>query len=410
MSAKVFSTKQSSFLVLLPLLMLSACATLPRNPVPLDGVYSAEVPGMPGIRAWGGEYSPEFQRDAAESIRQEQAAGLAEPGAIQQYAALALSGGGADGAFGAGFLSGWSAAGTRPEFKLVTGISTGALIAPFAFLGSSYNAELKEVFTTTSTAQILDLNSLFSILFRSEAFGDSKPLRDLVAEHIDEKMLRAVADRHNQGYRLYIGTTNMDAQRLSVWNMGLIANYGTPQALDLFRKIMVASASIPAAFPPVMIEVEFDGQRYDEMHTDGGTITQVFFYAGVIDLRAAGELVGANESNVGDLYVIRNGHLMPEVQQTERKLAEISDRALSTMIKAAAVNNLFRIHAFAQRDDLDFHYIDIPDSHVSESSEPFDRAEMNRLFDIGYELGLSGDAWQDDLQLDQLTDTSTRPD
>jgi len=386
------------------MLMLSACATLPRNPVPIDGVYAAEVPGMPGIRAWGGEFSPEFQLDAAESIRQEQAAGLAEPGAMQQYAVLALSGGGPDGAFGAGFLSGWSAAGTRPEFKLVTGISTGALIAPFAFLGSGYDAELKEVYTTTSTAQILDFNSIFGILFRSEAFADSKPLRDLVAGHVDENMLRAIADRHNQGYRLYIGTTNMDAQRLSVWNMGVIANYGTPQALDLFRKIMVASASIPAAFPPVMIEVEFDGQRYDEMHTDGGTITQVFFYAGVIDLRAAGALAGANELNVGDLYVIRNGQLDPEVQLTERKLADITDRALSTMIKAAAVNNLFRIYAFAQRDNLGFHYVDIPDSHVSESSEPFDRAEMNRLFTLGYELGLAGDAWLDELRVGQSFD------
>jgi len=396
--------EQSRIFALLPVLMLSACATLPRNPVPIDGIYSAEVPGMPGIRAWGGEFSPEFQRDAVESLRQEQAAGLAEPGAIQQYAVLALSGGGADGAFGAGFLNGWSAAGTRPGFKLVTGISTGALIAPFAFLGSDYDAELKEVYTTTSTAEILDLNSIFGILFRSEAFADSKPLRDLVAKHIDEKMLRAVADRHNEGYRLYIGTTNMDAQRLSVWNMGVIANYGTPQALDLFQKIMVASASIPAAFPPVMIEVEFDGQRYDEMHTDGGTITQVFFYAGVIELRAAGELAGANASNVGDLYVIRNGHLNPEVQLTERKLAEISDRALSTMIKAAAVNNLFRIYAFAQRDNLGFHYVDIPESHVSASTEPFDRAEMNRLFEIGYELGLSGEPWQSELRAGQLFD------
>jgi len=406
MSAKVLSRKQSSLLALLPLLILSACATLPRNPVPIDGVYAATVPGMPGIRAWGGKFSPEFQRDAVESLRQEQAAGLVGgPGTLRQYAILALSGGGADGAFGAGFLTGWSDAGTRPAFKLVTGISTGALIAPFAFLGDDYDEELEEVFTTTSTRKILNFNSIFSILFRSEAFADSKPLQDLVAEHIDEKILRAVADRHNQGHRLYIGTTNMDAQRLSVWNMGMIANFGTPQALELFRKIMVASASIPIALPPVMIEVEFNGRRYDEMHTDGGTITQVFFYAGVIDLRAAGELAGANASNVGDLYVIRNGQLTPGVEQTERKLADISDRALYTMIKAAAVNNLFRIHAFARRDNVGFHYVDIPDSHVSESSEPFDQAEMNRLFSVGYKLGLSGDAWQDDPVAGQLPDT-----
>jgi hypothetical protein len=370
---------------------------LPRTPVPLDEIYAAAVPDMPGIRAWGGQPSPEFQRDLVESVRQERAAEDARPdGGVDKYAALALSGGGSDGAFGAGFLNGWSAARTRPDFKLVTGISTGALTAPFAFLGSDYDAELKQVYTTITTENILDINSIFGILFQSEAFAKSTPLQNLVAEHVDMELLQAIADRHNQGYRLYIGTTNMDAQRLSVWNMGLIANYGTPQALDLFHQIMVASASIPGAFPPVMIEVELNDRRYDEMHTDGGTVTQVFFYAGVVDLRAAAaELPGMAAPNVGDLYVIRNGQLGPESEQIERKLAEISGRAVSTMIKTAAFNNLYRIYAFAQRDNIRFHYVDIPDDYISQSQELFDQAEMNRLFEIGYELGLSDKAWHD---------------
>lgn len=379
------------------LLLLSACATLPRNPVPIEDIYAATVPGMPGIRAWGGELSPEFQRDMVESVRQEQVIAAARQArGVDQYAALALSGGGSDGAFGAGFLNGWSAAGTRADFKLVTGISTGALTAPFAFLGSDYDAELKEVYTTISTGNILDINSIFGILFQSEAFAQSTPLQNLVAEHIDTELLQAVAARHNQGYRLYIGTTNMDAQRLSVWNMGLIANYGTPQALDLFRKVMVASASIPGAFPPVMIEVEVNDRRYDEMHTDGGTVTQVFFHAGVVDLpAAAAELSDMAASKVGDVYVIRNGQLGPESEKIERKLAVISGRAVSTMIKTAAMNNLYRIYAFTQRDNIRFHYVDIPDDYVSQSGELFDQAEMNRLFEIGYELGLSDNAWHD---------------
>jgi len=380
---------RSSLLALFALLMLPACATLPREPVPIEGIYSAVIPGMPGIRAWGGEFSPEFQRDLVESIRQERAAGLAgESGGSTEYAVLALSGGGSDGAFGAGFLNGWSSAGTRPDFKLVTGISTGALIAPFAFLGSNFDSELKEVFTTTSTEDILRVNNIFKILFRSEALASSEPLENVVAQHIDQELLQAVADRHDRGYRLYIGTTNMDAQRLSVWNMGLIATYSTAEALDLFRKIMVASASIPIAFPPVMIEVELNGRRYDEMHTDGGTVTQVFFNAGIIDLQSAAK------SELGDLYVIRNGQLNSEAGQIERKLAEITDRAISTMIKTAAMNNLYRIYAFTRRDNVSFHYVDIPDSYVSQSEEVFDRAEMNRLFEIGYQLGSAGDGWQ----------------
>jgi hypothetical protein len=185
-------------LALLSLLLLSACATLPRTPVPLDEIYAAAVPDMPGIRAWGGQPSPEFQRDLVESVRQERAAEDARPdGGVDKYAALALSGGGSDGAFGAGFLNGWSAARTRPDFKLVTGISTGALTAPFAFLGSDYDAELKQVYTTITTENILDINSIFGILFQSEAFAKSTPLQNLVAEHVDMELLQA-HDEHGR--------------------------------------------------------------------------------------------------------------------------------------------------------------------------------------------------------------------
>ncbi len=352
---------------------------------------------MPDVRAWGGAHSSEFQRDIVESTRQEEAAGAAYATGetLRQYDALAISGGGASGAFGAGFLNGWSAAGTRPKFKIVTGISTGALIAPFAFLGSDYDEELRQLYTTMSTKNIIDINNVFTILFRSESFANSDPLQRLVAEHIDEEMLQVIADRHHAGYRLYIGTTNMDAQRLSVWNMGRIATYGTEQALELFREILVASASIPAAMPPVMIEVEVDGRRYDEMHTDGGTTTQVFFYAGTIDLDEA-----AREANISmstnSIYVIRNGRLGPEFDAIDRKLPAISNRALSTMIKTAALNNLFRIYAFALRDDIEFHYVSIPESHTSEASEMFDNEEMKRLYQLGYELALSEDPWVDE--------------
>jgi predicted acylesterase/phospholipase RssA len=386
-----------SLVVAILLLLVSACATLPRDPVPLDDTFAAEVPGMPDVRAWGGEISPAFQADIVESVSQEAAAGITDASSeVSEHAALAISGGGSDGAFGAGFLNGWSAAGDRPDFKLVTGISTGALIAPFAFLGSDYDEELKEVYTTINTESILDRLSVFSILFRSESLAKTDPLKGLVAEHMDADLLRAIADRHNLGYRLYIGTTNMDAQRLSVWNMGAIANYGTPEALQLFRDVMVASASIPVAFPPVMIEVEVDENRFDEMHTDGGTVTQVFFYSGVVDLKAAAREVGISSFGNSALYIIRNGHLSAELRQVERKLSDISERSVSTMIKSAAGNNLYRIYAFTRREGVAFRYVDIPDEFVSEATELFDQDEMKRLYDVGYQLGRSGDGWRDE--------------
>ena len=184
-----------------------------------------------------------------------------------------MSGGGSNGAFGAGLLYGWTKTGTRPDFKLVTGISTGALIAPFAYLGSDFDEELKLVYTTITAENILQKRNILAILFKSESLANTDPLQQLVEQYISEDTLRAVAERHDRGHRLYIGTTHMDAQHLIVWNMGLIAKQQSSKALDLFRKVMVASASIPVAFPPVFIEVEIDGEPFDEMHVDGGTLT-----------------------------------------------------------------------------------------------------------------------------------------
>lgn len=377
-------------------LVASGCATLPRNAVPVDAIYAAEVPGMPNVRAWGGQQSPAFQADAVQSILDEpEDAFPRDASGARVYAALALSGGGSDGAFGAGYMVGWSELGTRPDFKLVTGISTGALIAPFAFLGPAFDDELKEVYTTIKTENIMQRLSIFKIIFKGEAFAKTDPLKDLVARHITAETLAAVAARHDRGHRLYIGTTAMDAQRLSIWNMGLIAKSGEPGALELFRQVMVASTSIPAAFPPVMIGVDVGGERYDEMHTDGGTATQVFFTLGVIDIRAAGrEAFGSYEGDIGTLYIIRNGQLNPEPEQIPRSLPDITDRAVATMIKTAALNNLFRIYSFAQREGIDFNYVDIPDNYEPQSKELFDQAEMKRLFEIGYQLALGGDAWK----------------
>ena len=384
------------FVFIALLLLASGCATLPRNAVPVDAIYDAEIPGMPNIRAWGGQFSPVFQADAVQSVLDEPDGAFSrDASGVPLYSALSVSGGGSEGAFGAGFIVGWSELGTRPKFKIVTGISTGALIAPFAFLGPDFDDELKEVFTTITTANIMQRVNIFGIIFRGEAFATTGPLKDLVAQHITAETLAAVAARHDRGQRLYIGTTHMDAQRLCIWNMGLIAKSAEPGALELFRNVMVASTSIPAAFPPVLIEVDVDGERYDEMHADGGTVTQVFFFDGVLDLRAAArEAFGMNHGDIGSLYIIRNGQLAPQPKQIQRRLPDISSRAISTMVKTAALNDLFRIYSFAQRDGVDFNYVDIPDDYESRSKELFDQAEMNRLFEIGYQLAISGDAWQ----------------
>ena len=358
----------------------------------------AEISGMPGVRAWAGRLDPAFQADLVASIKQE------PPGAFPLndsgypiYHGLALSGGGSNGAFGAGLLNGWTRAGTRPDFKVVTGISTGALIAPFAFLGPEYDAQLKEVYTTTRTSDILERLNIFRILFQGEAFARTTPLKQLIQTHFDADFLQAVAEVHNQGRRLYVGTTHMDAQTLVVWNMGAIANSGHPDALDLFQKVVLASSSIPAAFPPVFIEVEIDGRRYDEMHSDGGTVTQVFFYKGTMDLQAAALAAGHTDRRgyKGTLFIIRNGRLGPEPAQIRRRLPEISGRALNTMIKYSAINNLNRLYITTGQANLGFRFAAIPNDFESQADEPFDPEEMKRLFELGYQMGLAGTAWRD---------------
>jgi len=376
---------------------VSGCGTLTRNAVPIDGIYEAEIPGFSDVRAWSGRISEDFQTDFVQSVRDERHGEFpTDANGIPIYEGLALSGGGSNGAFGAGFLYGWSQAGSRPEFKLVTGISTGALIAPFAYLGSDFDEELKDVYTTITSENILRKRSIFSILFKSESLAKTDPLKQLVELHISEDTLRAVAERHNRGHRLYIGTTHMDAQHLVVWNMGLIAKRQSSEALDLFRQVMLASASIPMAFPPVLIEVEIDGKPYDEMHADGGTLTQVFYYSGTLDVRAGRrEIYGDHfQPPGGGIYIIRNGQVQPDPVQVDRNLVAISSRAVNTMIKAAVVGDLYRMYAFASRDDIGFNYTGIPDDYEPQSTELFDQAEMNRLFQIGIQRGMSGSPWQ----------------
>ena len=251
-----------------------------------------QMPGLPGARAWGDENSKSFEQSAIESFEQEKAAnhGKLEP----VVHVLALSGGGAEGAFGAGILCGWTQSGTRPRFKLVTGISTGALMAPFAFLGPSYDARLKEAYTTISDRDIFQAHSPVAILLwlvnlrELPSLADSRPLAQLVAKIVDAQVLQEIAQEHLKGRRLLMGTTQLDAQRLVIWNMGAIAASGHPQALELFRKIMVASASIPAMFPPQYFAVEAGGEEFQEMHVDGGARVQVMLYEAAISLISFG--------------------------------------------------------------------------------------------------------------------------
>ena len=370
------------------------CA-LPRNPVPLSQMSSADLVDIKGVRAWGGEHSPAFQKDIVESIRQEREGDFPlNPDGSTSYKALALSGGGANGAFGSGFLYGWTKAGTRPKFKLVTGISTGALIAPFAFLGPDYDEQLSRLYTTIQTKDIINTRNFISWIW-NESLADTGPLEKMIELNFDQEILKAVAREHSYGRRLYVGTTNLDAQRFVVWNMGAIAGSGHRDALKLFQKVLLASASIPVAFPPVYFDVEVEGKLYDEMHVDGGTITEVFFYGFILDLPAARkEIYGEDAPPIGaEIYIIRNGKLSPTPAQVQRSLLKITRASLATLMRAHAWGDLYRIYAITQRNQIGFNYVGIPDDYISASDEAFDPEEMSRLFDLGFEMASPGHDW-----------------
>jgi len=303
---------------------------------------------------------------------------------------LALSGGGDKGAFGAGLLNGWTASGERPVFLLVTGVSTGALIAPFAFLGPAYDSQLKALYTEIRRSDIVQLRGVLAAL-TSDALADTTPLRELLRKHVDRAMLDEIAREYDKGRELWISTANLDARRRVIWNMTRIAASGHPRAVELFHDVMIASAAIPGAFPPVLIEVEAEGRTYHEMHVDGGAMAQVFVYPPSLDLAELSEESGGERER--RLFVVMNARLDPEWGETERKVLSIAGRAITSMIHTQGVGDLYRIYLTAERDGVDFNLAYIPAEFNAPHREEFDSAFMRALYDEGYRRAVESYPW-----------------
>ncbi len=373
--------------------LLQGCSTPVRvAAVPEQQEASATVGGMAGIRYWQKADLALMQQDGVDAYQREAdlfaAAGNKGPLTPANY--LAISGGGENGAFGAGLLIGWSEAGTRPEFKLVTGVSTGALTAPFAFLGPAYDQQLKEVYTTITAKDVLEERGMLAGLFE-DALADNAPLKKLVAKYVTPDMLTAIAAEHAKGRILLVGTTNLDARRGVIWNIGKIAASGNPKALDLVHDILVASAAIPGAFPPSMFDVEANGVAYQEMHVDGGASAQVFVYPPSLHVAQISGQAGITRER--RVYVIRNARLDPDWADTERRTLPIAGRAVTSLIQTQGVGDLYRIYATTQRDGVDFNLAFIPATFNVRLKEPFEQHYMVELFKLGYELGRSGYDW-----------------
>jgi hypothetical protein len=362
--------------------------------VPFELTTRAVVPGIPNARYFVLSDVESLVRDAL-AARQREEAFLSQSGRageLPPLELLAISGGGDKGAFGAGLLNGWTASGTRPAFKLVTGVSTGALIAPFAFLGPEYDKVLEEVYTTLSPEDVARPRSIIAAI-QNDGMADNEPLWTLISKYVDERLLAAIAAEHEKGRILLIGTTDLDARQPVIWNVGNIAASGSSDALRLFRSILLASAAIPGAFPPTLVDVEVDGKRYQEMHVDGGASSQVFLYPPSMGQVAA--RIGEGMVRSGRVYVLRNSALAPTYSPVERRTINIAARAIDSLITTQGFGDLYRIYATTQQDKLDFNLAYIGADFVYEGEhQQFETAYMKSLYDYGYRLGRAGYQWQ----------------
>ncbi len=383
-------------LVLGSTLALSACALPVREPpVPRGQGGRASVLGLPNERfrtdrpEAGLAFEQEVNAAVARAMRHR---GVARAPDLPPLNLLAVSGGGEDGAFGAGLLNGWSEAGTRPAFDLVSGVSTGALTAPFAFLGPAWDPALKRVYTDISPERVLR-RRWFTAAIWDDALADTAPLFELISEYVDETLLAAIARGYQEGRLLLIGSADLDAQVPSVWNIGAIAASGHPRALDTIRRVLLASAAIPGAFPPVLFDVTVDGRPHQELHVDGGTFAQAFLYPSSATRARRASLARNQRVVPAAAWVIRNGRLDANWAETNRRTMSIAGRAVQTMIATSGYNDVLRTYFMAQRDGIDFNLAYITRGFTMEYTTPFDPTYMRALYEYGFRRARGGFDW-----------------
>lgn len=373
-------------------LVLVACATPQRlDAVPATRLSEAR-PEVENVRYVLGVNHKQFADEYLASLQREQTylASKGHTGSLPPASFLAISGGGGNGAFGAGLITGWNSS-TRPVFKTVTGISTGALIAPFAFLGPKYDHVLRQTYTTTTDDNIFKKRGIIRAIL-GDAMADTEPLKRMVDRLITPEFLAEIAAEYGKGRLLLVGTTDLDAQRGVIWNMGALAGSTDPDAIGLFRKILLASASIPGAFPPVMIDVTVDGKRYQEMHVDGGATAQVFIYPPRFHLKEIAASKGFDRKRT--LYIIRNARLDTDWANVHRRTLSIAAKAISSLIHTQGNGDLNRMYLTAGRDGLDYNLAYIPADFTLVSKSQFDPSYMSQLFARGHAMAATGYPWQ----------------
>jgi predicted acylesterase/phospholipase RssA len=336
---------------------IAACATRPdedtsiRTIVPIDAVDTTRSVNVP----------QQWSQDNNHSI-------------------IAFSAGGADGAFGAGVIAGWTQKGNRPEFDVVTGVSTGGLLAVLTFLGPQYDALAKELYTNQTNDKIFKNRGLNGIF--SDSLYDNTPLKSQIEKYVDAGMLAKIAREHEKGRRLYIATTNLDAGQLVIWDMGKIAMGGRTNPVQHFQKVLRASAAVPGFFPPVYIKPQ-KGVQLRQAHVDGGVKEPILYST----------FMGRSSARQKDLYIIVNGTTkrFNDSNPVQPNLASIAQKTIFELMRELQSDTIFRHYSRVKNSGVKFHLTSIPDDvPVSDKSLDFDPQRMQALYEAGFSLGLQG--------------------
>ena len=368
-------------------LLLAGCQTAPRRPAPPDLIGTATPAGFPASVRLVTTDQKNFASLAPAFFSGLRAA-AATDGSLD---ILALSGGGSGGAYGAGALAGMTRAHARPRFEMVTGVSAGALLAPFAFLGPDWDARMHDAFTGERSAELLrsPAGSILSRLLSPRGLPYHNALFKLVDHFVTPQMIVAVAREAASGRRLVVATTDLDKHETVLWDLGEIARHGGEKARALFRDVLIASASVPGVFPPVLIRVREGGKEYDEMHVDGGVTTSVFSTPLIAGIQSTDLplLRGAH------LYMIVNGQLARTPQTTRYNTVDILANALAAELtyktREAIVDNI----AASRRLGMQFQLTEVPVDYPQASFIDFDQAHMQALYDYAADCAERGLLW-----------------
>ncbi len=366
-----------------------------RNAVPQALVETAKVPGY-DVRYWGDELTPAFEGFVTklyEQIKQNSERKIG-PDFLREANFIAISGGGDNGALTAGIMKGWTERGDRPIFEAVTGVSTGALAAPFVFLGPAHDTDLADIYLNNSSSDLYTSRGLFGLLGNS--LESTAPLEALIRRHATDAFLDEIAEQSRLGRRLLVASTNLDAQRPMIWDLTAVAASGRPDRRDLFVNILLASAAIPGIFPPVLFRVEAaDGKTYTELHVDGGVTSEVIFVPPEAQLsELEKKIFGGVRKRT--LWIIRNGKLGPEYAPSHDRMFALASRGVMTLVKYQVLANLHVLSREMQAGQSAFHYQGIPQAFNTIKKTQFDRAYAAALFRCGVEAGRAG-KWSTDV-------------